>query len=255
MPVSEDIVAKDIEFTLAGRSLRVGLRGQQQPLLDAVLWSEVDPEDTYFEVSRQAGQLCVVVYLAKRYVETWEQVFQQPYTWEQGGRYNEEVRVFIPIADHVKLGDIEFQLSHGRLVVGLQGRCPFIDGELWGAVDLADCGWMIEEHAGQRAVIVSLAKKHVRENWDRLLKTEEGKGGLPVFEPGSRKDVDLAVLGSLDYVNALLNQRDVPYAQQYLKHMLPEDDDEGPQGDEPDANSRSAPNLDVDSDQVVPGTD
>jgi hypothetical protein len=40
------------------------------------------------------------------------------------------------------------------------------------------------------------------------------------------KDVDMAVLGSLEYVNTLLHQKDVQYAREYLDHILPPEHDE-----------------------------
>ena len=225
MPVADDTVAKDVELELRERYLRIGVRGKP-PLIEGELWSCADVDDTYFELETREGLgRVLVLYLAKAKVETWEEVLRPCYTWEPAGRYNEEIRIYIPVSAELRPSEVDFQLSNGRLCL----RCAsevVLDGKLWGAVELEECDWMIDVHNGRRSVVVSLAKLHVREHWDRLWKSEEGKAGWPTFKPGSRKDVDMAVLGSLDYVHTLLNQRDVDYARDYLNHVLPPEEEE-----------------------------
>ena len=216
--------AKDVEFKISERFLRVGLIGQV-PFLEGELWSAVDVEETYFELEDFESGRFLVVYLAKKHIETWEEVLKPCWTWEPAGRHNEEIRIYVPIGAAVKASDIDFQLSYGKIRLAVGGE-PLLDGDLWGQVDSTDCDWMIENRNSQRCVVISLGKLHVRENWDRLLKTEEGKGGWDAFRPGSRKDVDMAVLGSLEYVNTLLHQKDVEYARDYLDHILPPEHDE-----------------------------
>lgn len=229
MPVGSDTSAKDVELELTETYLRIGLSGKP-PMIEGDLWSCADVEDTYFELEARPTEGArkdvkeLVLYLAKKRVETWEEVLRTCYKWEPAGRYNEEIRIYVPLRDELGASDVDFQLANGRLRL----RCAeevVLDGELWGAVELEDCDWMIDVHDGQRSIIVSLGKLHVREHWERLWKSEEGKAGWPVFKAGSRKDIDMAVLGSLDYVHTLLNQRDVDYARDYLNHVLPDDEE------------------------------
>lgn len=222
-PVPFDTTAKDVDFKISEKNLRIALKGD--PLLEGELWSTIDVEESYFELedfelgrSDELGRF-LVVYLAKCHVETWEEVLKPTWTWEAAGRHNEEIKIYVPIGDDVKASEIEFQLSYGHIEVRRRGEALLV-GELWGQVDSTDYDWMIEQH-DQRCVVITLGKLHVREHWDRLLKSEEGRGGWETFKPGSRKDIDMAVLGSLDYVNTLLHQKDVEYAREYLDHILP----------------------------------
>lgn len=222
-PVPFDTTAKDVDFQISEKNLRLALK--DEPLLEGELWSTIDVEESYFELedfelgrSDELGRF-LVVYLAKCHVETWEEVLKPTWTWEAAGRHNEEIKIYVPIGDDVKASEIEFQLSYGHIEVRRRGEALLV-GELWGQVDSTDYDWMIEQH-DQRCVVITLGKLHVREHWDRLLKSEEGQGGWETFKPGSRKDIDMAVLGSLDYVNTLLHQKDVEYAREYLDHILP----------------------------------
>ena len=224
MPVAEDAIAQHVELDVKENYLRVCLRGE--PLIEGELWGLADVDDTYFELENREQGRFLVLYLAKASVETWEEILRPCYTWEPAGRHNEEIRIYIPLRDELRPSDIDFQLANGRLRLGCKGQEPLLDGELWGAVELEDCDWMIDVHNGQRSIVVSLGKLHVREHWERLWKSEEGKTGWPTFKPGSRKDVDMAVLGSLDYVHTLLNQRDVDYARDYLNHVLPPEEED-----------------------------
>lgn len=223
-PVAAATAGKDVYFSVCKRYIRVGLVGHM-PLLEGELWSAIDVEDTYYQLEDFDSGRFLVVYLAKCHVETWEEVLKPCWTWEPAGRHNEEIRIYVPIGNDVKASDIDFQLSYGKIRLHCGGQ-QLLDGDLWGQVDSTDYDWMIEHRDGQRCVVISLAKLHVRENWGRLLKTEEGKGGWDAFKPGSRKDVDMAVLGSLEYVNTLLHQKDVQYAREYLDHILPPEHDE-----------------------------
>ncbi len=226
-PVPSDTTAKDVDFQISERNLRLALKGEI--LLEGELWSTVDVEESYFELedfgsssgrSDDLGRF-LVVYLAKCHVETWEEVLKPTWTWEAAGRHNEEIKIYVPIGDDVKASEIEFQLSYGHIEVQSRGETVLV-GELWGQVDSTDYDWMLEQHDLTRCVVITLGKLHVREHWERLLKSEEGSpGGWETFKPGSRKDMDMAVLGSLDYVNTLLHQKDVEYAREYLDHILP----------------------------------
>jgi len=230
IPASADAKAADVDFKFIGSMLRIGFKGQK-PVLQGQVWGDADAEDTYYELQTIDGQRFLVLYLAKDKAETWEDVMKPPYSHEPYGRHLEEIRVTVPISDDVQAEDVEFELSEGQLRLGLRGREPFIDDELWGCVDLEDSNWMFDVHDGQRAIVVTLSKLHIREHWERLLKTEEGKGGLPTFQPGTRKELDVAALESLEYVNKLLLQKDSDYAKDYLNHIMPKKEEEEASGE------------------------
>lgn len=224
LDVAPGTSAEDVDLELKEDWMRLAVNNEVR--LEGELWSSVDTEETYYELEDRDTGRVLVLYLAKNHVETWEEVLRPRYSWEPRGRHNEEIRIYAPVAPDLKSNEVDFTLSYGRIRLSCRDEV-IIDGELWGAVDAGDYEWMIEDHEGQRCVVISLGKLHVRENWERLLRSEEGQQGWETFKPGSRKDVDMAMLGSLEYVNSLLHQRDVQYARDYLDYILPPEDDDG----------------------------
>ena len=221
LDVAPGTSAEDVDFELKEDWMRLAVN--QEVRLEGELWSSVDTEETYYELEDRDTGRVLVLYLAKNHVETWEEVLRPRYSWEPRGRHNEEIRIYAPVAVDLKSNEVDFMLSYGRIRLSCRGEV-IIDGELWGAVDAGDYDWMIEDYEGQRCVVISLGKLHVREHWERLLRSEKQQG-WETFKPGSRKDVDMAMLGSLEYVNSLLHQRDVQYARDYLDYILPPEDD------------------------------
>eukprot|EP00439_Symbiodinium_sp_Y106_P064774 s55_g10.t1 len=120
MPVGSDTSAKDVELELTETYLRIGLSGKP-PMIEGDLWSCADVEDTYFELEARPTEGArkdvkeLVLYLAKKRVETWEEVLRTCYKWEPAGRYNEEIRIYVPLRDELGASDVDFQLANGRL--------------------------------------------------------------------------------------------------------------------------------------------
>lgn len=67
--------------------------------------------------------------------------------------------------------NVDFKLTPTQLRVGINGRAPVIEEDLWGEVDVNECTWFIEQHAGRRCVAITLMKR----DWDswRFLSKQE----------------------------------------------------------------------------------
>jgi hypothetical protein len=224
--VGPSVRTRDVDLQLARERLRVSVK--DTVVLDAQLWRAIDVEESTWEMEEHNGVQSVVVELAKKETwERWEHLTKRSgtegdnYTWEQCGRFNEEVRIHIPVPDDVHTNDVDFSLVEGMLKVGLKGQEPIIDGQLWGKIDMKEfANWYLDDHQGRRCIIVSLEKVNVREGWERLLvrdsnreDTVEGSSGP---EPGTRKDMDMQVLGQLEHVEYLLQQRRLDDAQRFM---------------------------------------
>mmetsp|Transcript_34162 Transcript_34162/g.68985 ORF Transcript_34162/g.68985 Transcript_34162/m.68985 type:complete len:238 (-) Transcript_34162:152-865(-) len=143
----------------------------------------------------------------------------QGYTWEEAGRYNEEVRIYVPLDQGEKASDIDFELAERVLRVGVKGRVPAVDGELWRSVELEDIDWMIDQHEGKRSIVVTLTKVNVREGWRHLLKKDAPPDELLGPEEVLSNEMDLSVLGQLDRVQALLQQKRLDEARELMNIM------------------------------------
>lgn len=89
------------------------------------------------------------------------------FTWEEVGSFRRELRLYIPVGDEVGAKDIDFELSHRQLQVGLKSRKPIIEGTLWGGVDVDLSSWTLEDHSGKWSLVVSLFKEKSFEAWAR----------------------------------------------------------------------------------------
>jgi len=143
----------------------------------------------------------------------------QGYSWEEAGRYNEEVRIYIPLGQGEKAADVDFALSEGSLRVGVKGRAPVVEGQLFRAVEMEDSDWMIDWHEGKRSIVVTLTKVNVREGWRHLLREDAPPDELPGPDKVVSNKLDLSVLGQLDRVQALLQQRRLDEARELMNIM------------------------------------
>lgn len=141
------------------------------------------------------------------------------YSWEETGRYNEEVRVFVPLGRGEKAKDVAFELRNNTLSVGVRGRGPAVSGDLWRAVELEESDWTVDMHEGQRSIVVTLTKVNVREGWRHLLRQDGKPDELPGPEDVVSNKLDLSVLGQLDHVHALLQQKRLDEAREMMKIM------------------------------------
>lgn len=154
----------------------------------------------------------------------------QGYSWEESGRYNEEVHIFVPLDRGEKAKNVDFELRNNTLRVGLRGREPTVSGDLWRSVEPEESDWTVDLHEGQRSIVVTLTKVNVREGWRHLLRHDGNPDELPGPEEVVSNKLDLSVLGQLDHVHALLQQKRLDEAREMMKIMtaeikLPGDDD------------------------------
>mmetsp|Transcript_26632 Transcript_26632/g.61240 ORF Transcript_26632/g.61240 Transcript_26632/m.61240 type:complete len:286 (-) Transcript_26632:117-974(-) len=101
------------------------------------------------------------------------------YYWNKAGgddNEEEEIKVFIPIADTVKAKDIDFKLGKKTLKVGIKGEPPIIDDALAKECNADDSSWEIDKDKGVRCVVVSIMKKSKWDVWEYLVQAEDVPG-------------------------------------------------------------------------------
>jgi len=111
VPVGDDVRAKDCDVKIGRKTLRVGIRGQQ-PIIDDALWKECDAEESTWEFAQDGGERCIIVTILKK--GKWD-------VWTHLLRCEEVVldtsitrRAFLDITADGEL--------LGRIVVGLYGN-------------------------------------------------------------------------------------------------------------------------------------
>jgi len=65
MPIEDSIKAKDCDIKISKKALRVGLKGQE-PVIDDALWKECDADESSWEIDKNDGERCVVVSIVKK---------------------------------------------------------------------------------------------------------------------------------------------------------------------------------------------
>lgn len=80
-----------------------------------------------------------------------------------------EVRVPLPAAN-IKGRDLDILLQQRRMRVGLKGKTPIVDGDLYAAVKAEECMWTIEDG---RTVVLTLAKMNQMEWWKTVIVGDE----------------------------------------------------------------------------------
>mmetsp|Transcript_34164 Transcript_34164/g.68998 ORF Transcript_34164/g.68998 Transcript_34164/m.68998 type:complete len:100 (-) Transcript_34164:137-436(-) len=78
---------------------------------------------------------------------------------------------------------------------------------------------MIDQHEGKRSIVVTLTKVNVREGWRHLLKKDAPPDELLGPEEVLSNEMDLSVLGQLDRVQALLQQKRLDEARELMNIM------------------------------------
>ncbi|KAG8345122.1 N terminal conserved domain [Trypanosoma vivax] len=78
-----------------------------------------------------------------------------------------EVEVRVPLfTSGVRGRDVDVVLQQRRLRVGLKGKSPLVDGELFAAVKTEECMWTIEDGV---TVVVTLTKQNQMEWWKTVI--------------------------------------------------------------------------------------
>lgn len=72
IPIEANIKSKDIECVIAKKTLKVGVKGQE-PVIDDALWKEVNNEESDWEIATDKGARCLILNLVKKSKwDAWE---------------------------------------------------------------------------------------------------------------------------------------------------------------------------------------
>ena len=65
MPIASSIKGKDVDYVLKAKTLRLGIKGNTDPVIDEELFSGARPDDSYWEIDQVDGKRSVVVTIVK----------------------------------------------------------------------------------------------------------------------------------------------------------------------------------------------
>ncbi|QDZ20495.1 cyclophilin-type peptidyl-prolyl cis-trans isomerase domain [Chloropicon primus] len=71
MPIGSTIKGKDIDYQLKTKTLRLGVKGSE-PTIDEALWGSSKPDDSYWQIDTVDGKRSVVVTIEKAQGMPWE---------------------------------------------------------------------------------------------------------------------------------------------------------------------------------------
>ena len=77
-----------------------------------------------------------------------------------------DLNVFIPVPEGTRAKDVTVTISKTKLLVGLKGKPPLIDGALHALVKSDDCFWTVEDN---KLINVTLHKVNAMEWWNRVI--------------------------------------------------------------------------------------
>jgi len=108
MPIEAGIKAKDIDFKLTKKKMKLGIKGQD-PVIDDELWKECDADESSWEIDTHKGQRCLALSLMKKSKwDNWEYLVKSE---DVPGDTTVTHRVFFDIGvDGEALGRITFGL-------------------------------------------------------------------------------------------------------------------------------------------------
>uniref|UniRef100_A0A7S4RBY1 Peptidyl-prolyl cis-trans isomerase n=1 Tax=Alexandrium monilatum TaxID=311494 RepID=A0A7S4RBY1_9DINO len=112
VPVGDNTRAKDWDVKIGKKSLKVVLKGSQEPIIDDVLWKEINLEESTWEMDKDDGKPCIVITILKK--GKWD---NWPYLLKC-----EEVRPDTTITHKAFLDVVIGTRSVGRIVLGLYGN-------------------------------------------------------------------------------------------------------------------------------------
>ncbi|CAI5966678.1 unnamed protein product [Closterium sp. NIES-64] len=84
-----------------------------------------------------------------------------------------ELNLAIPLPAGTKARGVTVEIKKTRLVAGLKGQAPVLEGELWAPVKVDDCIWSIEDNpGGGRTLSILLTKVNRMEWWSAVVRGE-----------------------------------------------------------------------------------
>jgi len=112
IPIEDATKAKDVDFKLTKKALKIGLKGQE-PIIDDVLWKECDADESSWEIDRDStGARCIIVNIVKK--SKWD-------TWEYLVKC-EDTPADTTITHRVFFDITIDEAAAGRVVMGLYGN-------------------------------------------------------------------------------------------------------------------------------------
>ncbi|CAI5461001.1 unnamed protein product [Closterium sp. Yama58-4] len=84
-----------------------------------------------------------------------------------------ELNLAIPLPAGTKARGVAVEIKKTKLVAGLKGQPPVLEGELWAPVKVDDCIWSIEDNpGGGRTLSILLTKVNRMEWWSAVVRGE-----------------------------------------------------------------------------------
>lgn len=111
IPIPASVKAKEVDFKVTKKALRVGIKGKD-PVIDDALWKECDPDESSWEIGEEKGERCIVVSIYKK--SKWDR-------WEYLVK-SEDVPPDTTITDKVFFDITIGEEVCGRIVMGLYGK-------------------------------------------------------------------------------------------------------------------------------------
>ncbi|CAI5510680.1 unnamed protein product [Closterium sp. Naga37s-1] len=84
-----------------------------------------------------------------------------------------ELNLAIPLPAGTKARGVTVEIKKTKLVAGLKGQAPVLEGDLWAPVKVDDCIWSIEDNpGGGRTLSILLTKINHMEWWSAVVRGE-----------------------------------------------------------------------------------
>mmetsp|Transcript_42406 Transcript_42406/g.76130 ORF Transcript_42406/g.76130 Transcript_42406/m.76130 type:complete len:284 (+) Transcript_42406:31-882(+) len=113
VPIEDSIKAKDCDVKIGKKTLKVGLKGQEEAIIDDQLWKEINADESSWEIEKDSsGKRCIILTLMKK--GKWDR-------WEYLLKC-EDVPPDTTLTEKVFLDISIGGEKAGRVVMGLYGK-------------------------------------------------------------------------------------------------------------------------------------